>query len=138
MSDKGRKNISIARIKSLNEGRGNHWICPTIKRSYAEQYFYDCFVNEKLEFESNKWINHYCVDFLFKNKYYFEVDGEQHYTEKGLEHDKIREKFLLENGYICIGRCRWRSFIKLEKEDKEKYIHGLVAQLAEAVGSNPT
>lgn len=50
MATKGRKHtketkekISKGRIKALNEGRGNHWICPAIKRSYAEQYFFECF-----------------------------------------------------------------------------------------------
>ena len=129
MSETGRKNVSEARKRSLREGRGNHWICPTIKRSYAEQYFYDCFVNEKIEFENNKWIGHYCVDFLFKNKYYFEVDGEQHFTNESIEHDKERDEFLNEKGYICIGRCRWKIFNKLPFEEKRKFILDLLTKL---------
>ena len=56
LSEKAKKNISEGRLKSLREGRGNHWICPHIKRSYAEQYFYDAFQNAKLEFNSNIWL----------------------------------------------------------------------------------
>lgn len=136
-TEESKKKISEGRLKALREGRGNHWICPHVKRSYAEQYFYDAFTNAKLDFKSNVWLcQRYCVDFLFGN-YYFEVDGEQHYTEDAIEHDEERESFLLEHGYICVGRCRWKEFKKLDFEQKETYINGLVAQLAEANGSNP-
>lgn len=134
-TEESKKKISEGRLKALREGRGNHWICPHIKRSYAEQYFYDAFTNAKIEFQNNVWLcQRYCVDFLFGN-YYFEVDGEQHYTEKAIEHDKERETFLLEHGYICIKRCRWKEFRKLSFEDKADYINGLVAQLAEVTHS---
>lgn len=134
-TEEAKKKISEGRLKALREGRGNHWICPLIKRSYAEQYFYDAFTNAKIEFQNNVWLCHrYCVDFLFGN-YYFEVDGEQHYTAEAIEHDKERETFLLEHGYKCLKRCRWKEFRKLSFEDKADYINGLVAQLAEATHS---
>lgn len=134
-SEESKKKISEGRLKALREGRGNHWICHHIHRSYAEQYFYDAFTNAKIEFQNNVWLcQRYCVDFLFGN-YYFEVDGEQHYTEKAKAHDKEREAFLLEHGYICIKRCRWSEFRKLSFEDKADYINGLVTQLAEVTHS---
>lgn len=123
------ESASRARKKSLAEGRGNHWICPAIKMSYAEQYFNDCFKNLKLEFKNNVWINkRYCVDFLF-GKYYFEVDGEQHFTPEGLLHDKERDEYLTENGYVCVGRCRWKDFKLLSLDEKTKYIEGIVKQI---------
>lgn len=135
-SEESKKKISEGRLKALREGRGNHWICPTINRSYAEQYFYDAFRNLKIEFKNNVWLcRRYCVDFLFDNNYYFEVDGEQHYKEEAISHDKERDEFLSENGFICLGRCRWKLFRKLSFEDKKKYINGLIAQLAEATHS---
>lgn len=40
-------------------------------------------------------INHYIVDFYCaKAKLAIEIDGSQHYTEKGLEYDRIRENVL--------------------------------------------
>ena len=133
LSIETKKKISEGRLKALQEGRGNHWICPHINRSYAEQYFYDAFINANLTFENNVWLcKRYCVDFLFDNKFYFEVDGEQHYTNDAIKHDKEREKFLYDNGYILLGRCRWKNFKKLSKEEKTQFINGLVAQLAEA------
>ncbi len=56
LTEESKKKISEGRLKALREGRGNHWICPHIKRSYAEQYFYDAFQNAKLEFKSNVWL----------------------------------------------------------------------------------
>lgn len=136
-TEEAKKKISEGRLKALREGRGNHWICPHIKRSYAEEYFYNVFSNNGINFESNVWLcKRYCVDFLF-GTYYFEVDGEQHYNEDGIEHDKERTQWLEENGYILIDRCRWKSFKKLPEEEKVKYINGLVTQLAEVNGSNP-
>lgn len=77
------------------------------------------------------FVGRYCVDFLVGNCY-FEVDGEQHYTDAAIIHDKEREQFLTEKGYVCIARCRWKAFKKLSQEEKHKYIYRLVAQLAEA------
>ena len=132
-----KKKISEGRLLALKEERGNHWICPHIHRSYAEQYFYDAFTNKGILFKNNVWLcKRYCVDFLFGN-FYFEVDGEQHFTDEAIKHDDERERFLLEHGYKCIGRCRWKDFKQLSFEQKENYINGLVAQLAEANGSNP-
>ena len=91
-TDEAKKKISEERLKALAEGRGNHLICPNIKRSYAEQYFYDSFVNANVKFENNVWLcKRYCVDFLF-GKYYFEVDGEQHFTEDAKKHDADRDE----------------------------------------------
>lgn len=136
-TEEAKKKISEGRLLALKEGRGNHWNCPHIHRSYAEQYFYDAFTNKGVLFENNVWLcKRYCVDFLFGN-FYFEVDGEQHFTDEAIKHDTERERFLLEHGYKCIGRCRWKDFKQLSFEQKEEYINGLVAQLAEANGSNP-
>lgn len=38
---------------------------------------------------------------------------------------------------ICVGCRGWKEFKKLDFKQKETYINGLVAQLAEANGSNP-
>lgn len=136
-TEEAKKKISEGRLKALREGRGNHWICPHIKQSYAEKYFTDVFNNANLKFETNVWLcKRYCVDFLFGN-YYFEVDGEQHFTDEAIKHDDERERFLFEHGYKCIGRCRWKDYNKLSFEEKENYINGLVTQLAEVNGSNP-
>lgn len=137
-TDESKMKISEGRLKALREGRGNHWICPHLHRSKAEEYFYECFTNAGIKFESNVWLEkRYCVDFLFEGKLYFEVDGEQHYSEKGITHDAERTEFLKEKGYTLIKRCRWSEFMKMKDDERKQYINGLVAQLAEANGSNP-
>ena len=127
-SEETKKRLSIARRNNIANGIGSIWINPSIKRSYAEQYFYDCFINAGLLFGSNVWIGHYCVDFLFNN-FYFEVDGEQHYTDDGIKHDAERLNFLDSKGYTLLSRCRWSWFKSLSECDKVKYIDDLVSKI---------
>lgn len=121
--------LSEIRRKNLENGKGNHWISPSIRRSFAEQYFYDCFVNAGLEFENNIWVGHYCLDFKVGNNY-FEVDGEQHYTEEGLKKDQRREAFLKTKSLQLVGRCRWSEFKKLSFEEKAKYVKEIILLLS--------
>lgn len=123
-----REKISRSRLRNLEIGKGNTWICPSIKRSYAEQYFFDSFINEGIEFSNNVWVGHYCLDFVVGKKY-FEVDGEQHYTPSAIEKDIKREEFLLKKGYTLIGRCRWSEFSKFSFEKRKEYILSIIRLL---------
>ena len=127
-SEETKKKLSDIRKRNLENGIGNHWINPSIKRSYAEQYFFECFENAGLQFESNIWVGHYCLDFKVGNNY-FEVDGEQHYTDEGLAKDKRRTEFLKRKGLNLIARCRWKDFKKLSLEDKENYLKDIICKL---------
>ena len=127
-TEETKRKLSEARKRNLENGIGNHWINPSIKRSYAEQYFYDCFVNAGLSFENNIWVGHYCLDFKVGNNY-FEVDGEQHYTEDGLKKDQRREEFLKTKNLKLVGRCRWSEFCKMSFTEKEKYVKDIIALL---------
>jgi hypothetical protein len=127
-SEESKRKLSIARHNNIVNGIGSTWVNPSIKRSYAEQYFFDLFTKENISFESNKWIGHYCVDFLFGH-YYLEIDGEQHYTDSGIKHDIEREKILESNGYVLIDRIRWSRFKSLSECDKVKYIDDLVSKI---------
>ena len=128
MPESAKKKLSEARRTNLENGIGNHWINPSIKRSYAEQYFYDCFTNAGLQFENNVWVGHYCLDFKVGNNY-FEVNGEQHYMDEGLAKDKRRTEFLKKKGFTLVGRCRWKEFKKLSFNEKEKYINSIIRLL---------
>ena len=67
-------------------------------------------------------VGYYRLDFAWpKRKLYFEVDGDQHYTEDGIKHDKRRTEYLKKLGWICIGRVRWTRFkeLSLAKRTKE-------------------
>ena len=119
--------LSNKRKINLENGIGNHWICPNIKRSYAEQYFYDYFKNNTdLDIQNNIWVDHYCLDFVLDN-YYFEVDGEQHYqSEEAIKNDQRRYEYLQKKGYILIDRCRWKNFYKLSKDEKISYMDNII------------
>lgn len=66
------------------------------------------------------------LDYAWPNtKTYIEVDGEQHYTEKGLEHDKIRTEYLESIGWKCIIRIRWSLYNKLKYEERKKFIDSI-------------
>ncbi|HXY75240.1 MAG TPA: DUF559 domain-containing protein [Dehalococcoidales bacterium] len=68
----------------------------------AERKLWSVICANKLEgyhFTRQKIIGNYIVDFYcYKAKLVIEVDGSQHYTDKGLGKDKIRDKFLQDNG----------------------------------------
>jgi len=51
------------------------------------------------QFYRQKTIGDYIVDFYCPGvKLVIELDGGQHYTEEGIEKDKIRDKYLADNG----------------------------------------
>lgn len=127
-SEETKKRLSIARRNNIANGIGSTWINPSIKRSYAEQYFFDIFSKEGIQFDSNKWIGSYCVDFLFGN-YYLEVDGEQHYTEDGIQHDRERDCYLSDKGYFLISRIRWSTYKAMKLDMKTKFVNDLLAKI---------
>ena len=131
VSEKTKKHMSILMRRKHAEGTAPEWIRRQ-KRSYAEQYFYDI-LNKEFgnNVENNYIVGRFYLDFAWpKNKVYFEVDGEQHYRyQEMVEHDKIREEFLKENGWICLDRCRWSVYRKLNREQREKYIQELIGRI---------
>lgn len=110
---------------------GNLWVAPNKALSYPEKYFSDCFKKIGIEFQNNVYVKPcYCLDFLFGNNYYFEVDGEQHYRDPAaIEKDKKRTLLLEKEGYKLIGRCRWKLFSKLNLSEREAYIKQLVSSI---------
>jgi very-short-patch-repair endonuclease len=66
----------------------------------------------------------YSLDFALPNiKFYIEIDGEQHYTDKRIvEHDKNRTDVLTNLGWSCY-RIRWSEYQKLNFEEKQSIIN---------------
>ena len=59
----------------------------------------------KLPFTVNrqKVIGNYIVDFLCEEaRIVIEIDGAQHYSERGREKDSVRDEFLYRNGYLVL------------------------------------
>lgn len=132
-SDEVKQKISESMRKAHFEGRASTWIGRR-KKSYAEQSWFNIF--EK-EFGINGFRNNYyphChgywLDFAWpEKKIYFEVDGETHFTNEGIEKDKIRTERLAEAGWKLIGRCNWSEYQKLSFEEKEKFVKSILSQL---------
>ena len=57
--------------------------------------WYDFFRNYEIRFQRQKAIGEYIVDFYCPTlKIAIEIDGIQHYSQEGIEKDKIRTKYL--------------------------------------------
>lgn len=120
ISDETKKKLSDAAIKNL---RGTHCNWLNKRKSYAEEYFEAIFTDAESQYQ----VGRYTLDFAWtKSKIYIEVDGEQHYTKEGLEHDKIRTEFLIEKGWKLLKRIRWSEFQKLSKIERENEINRLL------------
>lgn len=119
-SDETKKKLSEAAIKNL-QGTNCNWL--NKPKSYAEEYFDKIFITAEKQYRVNK----YALDYAWpEKKVYIEVDGEQHYTEAGLEHDRIRTENLMNEGWKLLKRIRWSEYQKLSKLEKEKEVYRLL------------
>ena len=118
VSKEVREKISIKQ-KENYRGISRYATARENRKSYAEQYFDKIFIDSK----RNYHVDRYFLDYAWpETKTYIEVDGEQHYTEKGLAHDKERTEILENLGWKCIKRIRWSEYQKLSREEKEKFL----------------
>jgi very-short-patch-repair endonuclease len=81
--------ISKARVfrKSMTDGEQKLW--SRLRGKQLEYYF-----------RRQTPIGKYIVDFVcLKEKLIVEIDGSQHYTPTGKEHDRIRDQFLQQQGF---------------------------------------
>lgn len=134
MSTEQKQKISIARKSYLNEHPDkvpyvlNHH---SKGDSYPEKYFKEVFDNEKIEYKQNYYQNGYFLDFAWPDrKLYLEIDGEQHYVdERIVEHDKIRNEKLKNDGWVCIERIRWSEYKKLSETEKKVFIQNILTKI---------
>lgn len=95
------------------------------RKSYPEEYFEKIFSTA----ERNYHVDRYFLDFAYPDKkFYVEVNGEQHYTEDGVKHDKLRTEILESLGWICIERIRWKEYIKLDSAEKIRYVNSILTR----------
>ena len=92
------------------------------KKSYPEQYFEELFINEGIPLKYHKQVDRYELDFYNEElRKYVEIDGEQHYTDKMIQHDNERDTYLLNLGWNGL-RIRWSEYKKLSEKEKEEKI----------------
>jgi Uncharacterized protein conserved in bacteria len=73
--------------KSMTDGEQKLW--SRLRGKQLEYYF-----------RRQTSIGKYIVDFVcWKEKLVVEIDGSQHFTNAGKEHDRIRDQFLKEQGF---------------------------------------
>lgn len=107
-------------MKRYYAGKTIWYTSKTHRQSYAERYFGKLFIDAR----RNYHVDRYFLDFAWpERKIYIEVDGEQHYTNKGLEHDKIRTDRLMQCGWKLVKRIRWSQFQKLNKDERKQFIN---------------
>lgn len=124
LSDETKQKISESLKKFLDENpdkvpyKVNH----SSKESYPESYFRECF--DGLNITQEYRIGRYSLDFANVDKrLYFEVDGEQHYTDKKVINiDIVRTQMLEELGWHGV-RCRWSTFSKLNDAERQLYVN---------------
>ncbi len=100
------------------------------RMSYPEQFVKNLFENANLfqqfNIEIHKPVGRYFLDFAFNDlKVDFEVDSQYHIKDqKAIEHDNIRNNFLIENGW-SVYRIFWKEFVKNPKRELQKFINYL-------------
>lgn len=93
------------------------------RKSYAERYFDKIFTTANKQYH----VDRFFLDYAWpETKVYIEVDGEQHYTEAGVAHDKERTDVLTKLGWTCLKRIRWSEYQKLDKENKKEFVKNLL------------
>lgn len=124
LSDETKNKISKALIKAHKEGRHPGWKhinSDKSRRSTPEKIFFK-FLNEnnffkKYNISEKLQVGKYFLDFaIIDKKIDVELDGDQHYRKESIEHDKKRDQFLNDNGWV-IYRMSWyklRNNIKNE------------------------
>ncbi len=65
--------------------------------------WYDFLRSYPVRFQRQKAIGDYIVDFYcYAAKLVVEIDGSQHFEEKGIEHDKVRTKAIEKDGLLVL------------------------------------
>lgn len=103
--------MSALTKKLMAEGKIKPWQTRNIK-SYAERFFEKVLSLNKIQFQREKKVDKYFLDFVIKtpNRIIdFEVDGKQHWNDpERVESDKIRDEYLTTIGY-SVYRLPWNE-----------------------------
>lgn len=130
-TEETKKRISetLKKYMENNPDRVPYILNHSSKISYPEQYFIDCF-SDLIDATFQYPVFRYKLDFVnIKEKLYFEVDGNQHYSDKKIvAHDIERTEKLLELGWVGI-RLRWSEFQKMTDEQKREKVIEVIEKM---------
>jgi len=96
--------------------------------SYPERFFSLMLKNNNIEYEFDKHVGKYWIDFAIKNKMIaLEIDGSQHKLIERKRSDDTKDKFLIENGWK-VYRIPWKS---INSESGKLYIKNEIDKFLE-------
>lgn len=126
-TEESRKRISESRKRYIEEHpdqvpfKLNH----SSKKSYPEKYFEELFIKENIPLQYHLQVSRYELDFYNKDLMkYIEIDGNQHYSQYMIKHDKERDEFLKQLGWIGMRIC-WSEYKKMSYDDKNALIESI-------------
>lgn len=109
------KNAKESAELLIKEGRHKTWkVRP--KNSYAETYWIDILQSNNINFIREYHFERYFLDFYIEKhnlKIDLEIDGKQHDYPERIKHDKERDQFLSNKGFL-IYRIKWNELKKEE------------------------
>ena len=127
-TDETKQKMSASHKNQWSNGKSIFATAREHRRSYPEEYFASIFLNA----QQNYHVLRYFLDFAWPDKkIYVEVDGEQHYTKTGIQHDKERTDNLIDAGWICVARVRWKEFKKMSPDSKRMFVDNILHDINE-------
>lgn len=121
-SEKTRQKYRDVQLKLVKSGKHKGWKSRNIK-SYPEIFWENVLTNNGIGFEREVPTMRYFLDFVIKKDDIvidLEIDGKQHKYRDRLQHDKLRDKKLRENGYL-VYRIDWNEINSKRGSLKMKY-----------------
>ena len=120
-----RKKISKSRIRYLKDNPDkvpyllNHY---SKGESYPEKYWREILETNGIEFQQEKQISIYRLDFSINNVLDLEIDGEQHYLDPRIRaSNQRRDEELRALGWKVI-RVRWSDYQQMQTEHRKQYV----------------
>lgn len=107
ISDTQKEKLRKIQLEKVQNGTHQGWKTRNIK-SYAEKFFENVLSNENINFEREKSVGKFFLDFVIDGWLDLEIDGKQHKYKERKESDELRDEFLRTNGYF-VYRIAWNE-----------------------------
>ena len=128
-NDDYRNKLRDAQFKLIKNGTHVGWKSRSkLEPSYPEKFFMKVLKNNNIEYEHDKHVGKYFIDFAFEGKMIaLEIDGKQHLKEERKQSDHQKDKFLKSVGWT-VYRIPWKS---INTESGKQYIKNEIDKFLE-------
>lgn len=116
------KNTGCAQKYRVREGIHKGWTSrDKLQPSFAEKVVIDIFNELNFKIEREYKVSKWFVDFAdISNKIALEIDGKQHELPERKASDEVKDKYLIDNGWV-VYRVKWKRVDKVIRQElKEK------------------